>query len=250
MAVASLLLERNVDTQEREFTKENRDIMSADERHNSLISENYARLINPESRPKDIIMPVQRTAEAKLEEVKATAAEPVVHVREVAVQKPYLVENARADADIFRADSPVNRKIAEASEVAAVSMQAEEEENEDLRPTQTTIQYKTAGVKKTVEEGKIGTRSVRVKLSALTKKDKIIIAVALSVIIALFILIIVNSAVISKLSVDVDSLQTSYTEVETTVEETRMERGKYSQDSEYYRQMVDDFAIENGLVLR
>lgn len=249
MAGASLLLERNVETEEREYTRENRDIMSAEERHNSLISENYARLINPESKPRDILMPAQRTAETNVAELNASVAEPVVHVREVAVQKPYLVENARADADIFRADSPVNRKIIETSGVAAVSMQAEEEENEDLRPTQTTIQYKTAGVKKNVEEGKIKTGSVQIKLSALTKKDRIIIAVALSVIIALFILIIVNSAVISKLSVDVDSLQTTYNEVETTVEETRMEKSKYTQDSEYYEQLVSDFAIENGMVL-
>ena len=67
---------------------------------------------------------------------------------------------------LFRsADSPVNAQ--------AVSV-SEEEENEDLRPTQTTIQYKTVGVDVS-KNGKIENVAGS-KKRALGKKEIIIIA--------------------------------------------------------------------------
>lgn len=246
MAVALPVLERNTDTDEREFTREYRDsFMTAEEQHNSRISENYARLINPESKPRDII-PVQHATEEKFAEAAAVPAENFMSAREIIARKPYLVENARADADIFRADSPVNRKIFGSVEISAAASQTEEEDNEDLRPTQTTIQYKTAGVKRTAEEGKIETRTARLGRTALTKKDKIIIAVALTVIVALFVLVIVNAAVISNLSSDVSMLQTAKTVAETTYEETLAEKTEFLENIE---QIVSDFATESGMIL-
>ena len=153
--------------------------------------------------------------------------------------------NARADAEIFRADSLVNRK---AEETVAESSRTEEDEDEDLRPTLTTIQYKTAGVAKVAEEGKIETKPA-VKRAGLTKKDKIILAVAFSVIVALFVLIIVNSAVISGLSSEVSVLKDSLSQAESTYAEVLAEKNAYL-DSENLFQIVSDFAIKNGMVHR
>ena len=241
MAVASPVLERNADTEEKEYTREYRDTyLSEEERHNSRISENYARLINPESRTKDILPARSEEKEAAAEQVQSNSS-----AREILFQRPYLVENARADAEIFRADSSVNRKLFSAETEVSESL-SDEEENEDLRPTQTTIQYKTAGVVRTVEEGKIETRPSQTKRSALTKKDRIIIAVALSVIVALFILIIVNSAVISNLNREVGALQSNLTRAETEYNEALAETEDFK--SNWYQE-VEDFANKNGMIL-
>ena len=241
MAVASPVLERNADTEEKEYTREYRDsYLSEEERHNSRISENYARLINPESRTKDILPSRSAEKEITVEQTETNSA-----AREILFQRPYLVENARADADIFRADSSVNRKLFSAETAVSESV-TDEEENEDLRPTQTTIQYKTAGVVKTVEEGKIATRPSQTKRSALTKKDRIIIAVALSVIVALFILIIVNSAVISNLNKEVGALQNNLTQAENAYSEALAETEDFR--SNWYQE-VEDFANKNGMIL-
>ena len=227
MSVAAPVLERKTDTNEREFERDySQSVMTDEQRHNSLISENYAKLINPESKLKDII--VKRDREEERDETASGV---------------YLVRNARADADIFRADSALNRRVAIRS---AVTVQGDEEENEDLRPTQTTIQYRTSEVKKTVEEGKIGIRQESKKLS-LTKKDKIIIAVALSVIVALFVLIIVNSAVISNLNSEVSALQNTLTETQNVYVETNAAKQAYLEEDNI-REVVKDFAEENGMI--
>lgn len=194
MAVA--VLERDVDTLEK--IEEERKVsgfnpqMSADEQHNAQISEIYARLISSNNNVDEVLGRSQQ----------AVAAQP----RNQLFAEPYLVENARADAEIFRADSPINRRVTEIQPV----MEAEdsEEENEDLRPTSTTIQYKTYGIKKAVEDDKAVNTSEE-KRTGLSKKEKIIIAAVVSVIIAMFVLIIVNSAVISGINADIGSLQSS-----------------------------------------
>lgn len=237
MAVA--LLERKVNTEvEAEQTIDYRSsYMTADERHNSQISANYARLINPENSVRDIL-----GKEAKTE----TAQSDAVAEESKSVPAPVCrVVNARADAEIFRADSLVNRK---AEETVAESSRTEEDEDEDLRPTLTTIQYKTAGVAKVAEEDKIETKPA-VKRAGLTKKDKIILAVAFSVIVALFVLIIVNSAVISGLSSEVSVLKDSLSQAESTYAEVLAEKNAYL-DSENLFQIVSDFAIKNGMVHR
>ena len=101
MAVA--ILEREINTLEKAEETRARQLNNtvardiSDEQHNAGISEAYAKLINPKYAKVDDIL--GRTAE-----------EPVQMRRELFVEKPYLVENARADAAIFRADSPVNRR--------------------------------------------------------------------------------------------------------------------------------------------
>ena len=71
----------------------------------------------------------------------------------------------------------------------------------------------------------------------MTKKDKIILAVAFSVIVALFVLIIVNSAVISGLSSEVSVLKDSLSQAESTYAEVLAEKNAYL-DSENLFQIV------------
>ncbi|MDE7264986.1 MAG: hypothetical protein K2N52_01770, partial [Clostridia bacterium] len=203
MAVAPVL-ERKINEYEREsgYADERTSVMTEDERHNSKISANYAKLINPSCTLNDIIDKSAAPAETKRE---INVAPERVHVY---AQKPYLVENARADADIFRADSAINRRMLNKPAVAEV---VEEEENEDLRPTQATIQYRTAGVKRNEEISKI--ENVGSTKKVLTKKNKILIAAIVSVVLALFVLIIINSAIISGLGNTLNALDVSYNNV-------------------------------------
>lgn len=194
-----------------------------DEQHNAKIGEVYARLINPSVKIDEIL---GRTA----------TEEPAVSNN---TYRPYLVENARADADIFRADSPVNSKAAVYDE-----LDAEEEENEDLRPTPTTIQYKTTGLKSAVEEDRIETRSAE-KRSVFSKKEKIAIAVVIGVIIAMFALIIINSAILSGINAEVSALQSTLTTV----------KASYASVSDEVSSLIssavrdaEDFAILKGMI--
>ncbi|MDE7167752.1 MAG: hypothetical protein K2O28_02755 [Clostridia bacterium] len=193
MAVA--VLERDVNTLEK--IEEERKVggfnaqMSADEQHNAQISEIYARLISSNNNVDEVLGRSQQAVESK--------------PRNELFAKPYLVENARADAEIFRADSPVNRKALDMQPVMVA--EDSEEENEDLRPTSTTIQYKTYGVKKT-EEVNVENANTE-KRAGLSKKEKIVIAAVVSIIVVMLVLIIVNSAVISGINADLGSLQSS-----------------------------------------
>lgn len=238
MSVASPVLERKINTEaESDYRKEiyGDVLLSDDEKHNSKISSNYAKLINPECKLHDIIA---REAEpVKTREPLFTTVR-----REEKSEKPYLVENARADSDIFRADSAVNRKPE--ANVIVSSAATEEEENEDLRPTPTTIQYRTAGVKTGVEEGKIENSASGKRLS---KKEKIVIAAIVSIVIALFALIIINSAIISNVSSDISSLQSSLDSAKTTYAEIVGERQEYLAN---LQDTVDNFAIANGMLLK
>lgn len=205
MAVATPVLERT---------------QQADELHNSLIRERYAKLINPETKLSDLkpqsAAPVQEAAAVDYATAEFVAAEPAPVMEQAPVayvqEKPYLVENARADADIFRADSAINRKVTvvqpQAQPQATAQIETVEEENEDLRPTSTTMQFTTQAKSTAYEEGKIENTSAEKRIS-LSKRDKIAIAVVVAVIVALFALIIINSAIISGLNNDLSSLQSS-----------------------------------------
>lgn len=240
MAVAVLERKVNTEVEEERVTDYRSSYMTADEKHNSQISVNYARLINPENSVRDILGKKDIATEAETfetaekKEVVATVAAPVYHV-----------DNARADAEVFRADSLVNRRVAEK---ASESSQNEDEENEDLRPTPTTIQYKTTGVAKVSEEGKVETKPT-VKKAGLTKKDKIVLAVAFTVIVALFVLIIVNSAVISGLNSEVSVLKASLSQAESTYAEVLAQKNAYFENDNLF-QIVSDFAANNGMVHR
>ncbi|MGN0818308.1 MAG: hypothetical protein ACI4L9_04995 [Candidatus Coproplasma sp.] len=196
MAVATPLLEREKN-QSAEVRTTYSPLMSADELHNSKIKENYRRLVDP-----DFYLNEDRggSAEQAVSQPAVVSAPAYNRIEEVVrPAEPYLVRNARADAEIFRADSAVNQRSA----VVTASSDAEEEESEDLRPTQTTIQYRTVG-----ESNATRTETrMQAKERILGKREKIIIATFVSVVLALFVLVIVNSVIISNLNGDLSSIQ-------------------------------------------
>jgi len=227
---------------EREQVNSVNALKRADEAHNARIKSNYAMLINPDMKIDDLLGREERQTQAAAPAVTVQAS-PVVNTSEVTTNRPYLVENARADSVLFRADNPLNRR---GFEIAQENAQTDngEEENEDLVPTATTIQYKSAAVKDIVEEGKINTRSAE-KRAKLSKKEKIIIAAVVSVIVALFALIIINSAIISNLNSDIGSLQSSLTDV------TRAYSGISGQVHDFETTIMDrveDFARFNSMI--
>ena len=235
MAVATPVLERN-DSAEKNFGTA---LETADELHNSKIKENYARLINPDFKKEE----AEKSAAPVYEQpVYEQSFEVQKNAYSAAPEKPYLIEGARADADIFRADSPINRKFVQPEQVAQA--ESDDEENEDLRPTRTTIQYKTSDVKSTVEEGVIANNDAE-KRTGLSKRDKIIIAVVVSVIVALFVLIIVNSAIISGLNNDLNSLQSSLTNVKAAYAGVSDEITSFQQG---IAETVAQFARDNGMI--
>lgn len=242
MAFETPVLERNEVTEERKLNYGNTCI--TDEEHNMRIKKNYAMLINPEMRLDDVL---GRT----VEEVRAEAPAEVVpaspvqasDARAILFERPYLVDNARADSPIFRADNPINQRILNVQRQVAEAQPVEEEENEDLVPTPTTRQYKS-GVQNTVEEGRIANIGAE-KRTGLSKKEKIIIAVVVSVIIALFALIIINSAIISGLNNDLSSLQSSLTDVRGTYYSVN---GQVSGFANNILETVREFAESNGMI--
>ncbi len=199
MAVDTPVLERPTTNERiRECAVPSRIDFMAEEEHNARIRDTYKRLINPDNKIEDVFGRVQ-------------AEEPVAVQESVAPARPYYVENARADAAIFRADSAVNarREEAVAAQPEVAAFAPAEEENEDSLPTPTTIQYQTLG---RAEEKKVsGTTDKRTHLFG--KREKIIVAVFVAVVVALLTLVIVNSAVIANLNADITHVQDSITTV-------------------------------------
>ena len=253
MAVATPVLER----QTLQIQKQAE--LTADELHNAQIKENYKRLINPElsinevrgrvvapeKQPEPPVQPSSFEARrasilqqpARQEQpvrrfVSAPAAQPVRQAQ------PYLVTNARADAEIFRADSAVNRRFAAVPEMTAAP--ADEDENEDLRPTSTTIQYKTV-----VDSGKNAVKSAaHEEAPLLGKREKIIIATFISVVVALFILVIVNSAVIAGLNSELALMEQDVTAATQTLGEVDS-----LIDDATGAENIAEFAQSHGMVL-
>lgn len=226
---------------EREKINSANALKRADEVHNSRIKSNYAMLINPDVKLDDLLGRNECQTAAAVEPAVSYEPSVTATAAEVTVNKPYLVENARADSVLFRADNPLNRRTLQTVQENA---QTEEEENEDLRPTPTTIQYQSAAIRNTVEEGKINNVSAE-KRTRLSKKEKIIIAVVVSVIVALFALIIINSAIISNLNSDIGSLQSSLTDV------TRAYSGISGQVDDFKMNIfekVEEFAQFNNMI--
>ena len=297
MAVATPVIERRTYNQSIESEARSAG-MTADDLHNCRMKDNLARLLNPENKIKDVVASIDadgtQVIQAAPEAVQAPErsvapsvvygadgiiARPASAVQTPAAEAPayapahsaaqpvYVVKNARANADIFRADSPVNRpaqayastpaqayEAARAMAAANAAPATEEEENEDLRPTPTTIQYQTIGANgtviinsaaRTMQEGEIARPAEReepAKIS-LTKRDKVIIGVIVSLILAVFVLIIVNSAIISGLNSEiaayegmVSDVQSQYAAVAEDLEELT------SYDNIY------NVAIENGWI--
>lgn len=181
------------------------DCFDDEEIHNAQIRDKYARLINPDSRVEDVFREEEQEEEIV---AQATAVQPEREQLSVP-ERPYLVENARADSVLFRADSPINRASA-INPVLQADDSDSEEEDEDLRPTQTTIQYRTIGKAAARTEIKSSTGK---KEHVLGKKEIIIVAVVVSVIIALLALVIVNSSIIAGLNADIASVESEITAV-------------------------------------
>lgn len=210
MAVDTPVLERITKDTEKKCSVPSRMDFMAEEEHNARIRDTYARLINPDNKIEDVFKRAEAKASAVAEKpVSQSAPAPVK--RSIAGSHAYVVENARADAAIFRADSSVNAQRAQIAQVkkeVAVTTPAEEE-NEDLRPTPTTIQYQTIGMKSVTKT------TAATKKSAVTfgKREKIIVAVFVAVVIALITLVLVNATIISNLNAEIASVQDSITTV-------------------------------------
>ena len=206
MAVGAPVLERRPITEERTSRTYNAEYLT-DEEHNARIKQNYARLINPENKIDEAL---DRAPVAKVEA-------PAAPEQAVSYAEPAFVESARADADIFHAHSEINQRLFAEQRQILAEQNSEEDENEDLRPTQTTIQYRTSGVKTTVEEGKI--ENVRAeKHTGLSKRDKIIFAAIVGFILVMLVLVIVNAAVLSHVNGEVSYLQASLTTMKGSYE--------------------------------
>ncbi len=297
MAVATPVIERRTYNQSIESEARSAG-MTADELHNARMKDNLARLLNPENKIKDVVASIDadgtQVIQAAPEAVQAperSAAPSVVYGADGIIARPasavqtpaaeapayapahsaaqpvYVVKNARANADIFRADSPVNRpaqayastpaqayEAARAMAAANAAPATEEEENEDLRPTPTTIQYQTIGANgtviinsaaRTMQEGEIARPAEReepAKIS-LTKRDKVIIGVIVSLILAVFVLIIVNSAIISGLNSEIAAYEGMVSDVQSqyaAVAEDLEELTSYNN--------IYNVAIENGWI--
>lgn len=194
MAVDTPVLENRVNEKNVNEVVPARRINLTEEEHNARIKDTYARLINPNyNRVEDVFDNTAKTVEA-----------PVMHSEPVqaaapAESKPYFVENARATAAIFRADSAINASVAQPEVMAAP---AAEEENEDLRPTSTTIQYQTIGKADTKIKSVTDKRA-----HTFGKKEKILLAAFVVIIVALITLVIVNSAIINNLNSEIATVQ-------------------------------------------
>lgn len=180
--------------------------------HNARIRETYQRLINPDSKIEDVFTSVKTENVSPVEEV--------AEVKAPAEEQPYRVESARATSMLFRADSAINRveavaTVEEQSEDIAeeVVAAAREEEDEDLRPTPTTIQYQTVGLQ---GEKKIESTTDK-RAHVFGKREKIILAVFVAVVVALITLVIVNSAIISNLNSEISSVQNGITTVKAAI---------------------------------
>lgn len=193
---------------------------------NSKIPENYQKLINPDYQSAEDFdgmraeeqQPVYATQEEYAMATlypERTQEQPAQQAAPQPVQPQQAApnfEHHRVTADLFRADSAINAKTAYAEPAAPAFEQAPafaeapayeaqqapayepyEEENADLTPTATTIQYRTELYRdeqqSTVEE----------KKGALTAKGKLLMAIYAIVVVVVLALIIVNTSVLKTL---------------------------------------------------
>lgn len=197
MAADTPVMERT--TNEKSFARNYSGFGQADyvseQAHNARIKDTYARLIDPNNSLEDVFAREEKAMARPVENTVAEAPR---------AEAPYLVHNARADADIFRANSAYNRVDGMAAQAEVAVYPAEEDE--DLRPTSTTIQYKT--IDKAQNDTRVYSASES-KRTILGKKEKTIIAVFVAVVIALLALVVINSAVIASLEEQIAAVQTN-----------------------------------------
>ena len=216
---------------------------------NSRISENYQKLINPElTRAEEIMGESEPQPAPVYDSAEAYARATLYPEREQ--EAPQFVHH-RVDGDIFRADSAINaRAQAPVQEVArpayapAYEEQApayEEspyaEENEDLTPTATTIQYRTdlyAEERPAAAEGK--------KRFAMTAKGKLLMAVYAVVVAVVLALIIINTSVLRTLD---DSVAAREAELNAAL--ARAEQVANDIEVATSEDKIIEWGLENGM---
>lgn len=216
---------------------------------NSRISENYQKLINPElTRAEEIMGESEPQPAPVYDSAEAYARATLYPEREQ--EAPQFVHH-RVDGDIFRADSAINaRAQAPVQEVArpayapAYEEQApayEEnpyaEENEDLTPTATTIQYRTdlyAEERPAAAEGK--------KRFAMTAKGKLLMAVYAVVVAVVLALIIINTSVLRTLD---DSVAAREAELNAAL--ARAEQVANDIEVATSEDTIIEWGLENGM---
>jgi cell division protein FtsL len=267
MSVASVL-EREVKTTDKNSvaTSAQNARMQEDELHNAQIKENFARILNPEFKREQIneIKPagyseVGMAATQTASPIFTPASEPVYAplapqtaptyeakqnvfnssanvLAPTPVAKPYT--SARADSAIFRADSDINRVVYTddiSTPVDDIKRDSEiDEEDEDLMPTATTRQYKTQQTAKESQQASKG--------FSLTKKEKIMIGCFISLVVLLFTVIIINSAIISGMNESVAKLQNTYETVQDTYQTVQQDL-KEAQKAENVLAKADEYKI-------
>ena len=150
MSVASSVIERNTYLQQPAQTEAAG--VDADRLHNSRMRNNLARLLDPANTTQDVVASIDaegtnviRTTPVEVEPeeprsahdmlygprraTKATVTRGIVAQNTQAERQPvFMVTNARADADIFRADNPINaigsRKITEENDGSLAQVDA------------------------------------------------------------------------------------------------------------------------------
>ncbi len=175
---------------------------------NSRISDNYKKLINPDLKKAEEIMgeaPAETYEEPVYDTPESYARAMLYPEREQEQPAPQFVHQ-RVTEDLFRADSPINNRIAQieapayeqpAYEQAAYEQPAQayaEEASEDLTPTMTTIQYRTDLYR---EEQRAATEEK--KGYSMTAKGKLLMCVYAIVVAVVLALIIINTSVLNNL---------------------------------------------------
>ena len=239
MAVATPVLERNELNEKRAFRPA---VKITEEEHNARIKSAYAMLIDPKSNA-DQVLGRTSVLQQEYAQEREVAFAPAVEAPARVAPVPLQVQSARTNSAVFRADSYVNQRNMQSAAIVAED-NSSEEENEDLRPTQTTIQYRTKGVQASVEEGKI-TNFGAEKRMGLGKKEKIVIAVVVSVIVAILALIIINSAVISNINSEISSLQSSLTTVKATYNGVNEQINSVMQN---VSEAFEEFVVNNNMI--
>jgi cell division protein FtsL len=248
MSVATPVLERKVSANENGApqTTNKSTTFTQEELHNSRIKDNYARLINPDYKIEDVFTPPENI-EQEMKHMPVVEERPAEQMYTKPQTRGYeqlsFVENARADADIFRADSEINRRQAYVdNSVIPETAVTEDYESEDLRPTKTTIQYRTL---KHEAESDNKNEDKKKKDASAYKKDRIVIATFISIVVALFVLVIVNSAIIASLNNDISALQDGLATVKVALSGVNNDIAQITSPEN-----IADFAATHNLTLK
>ncbi|MCD8287054.1 MAG: hypothetical protein LUD50_07515 [Clostridia bacterium] len=230
MAVATPTLFRfDVDTDEdKRYVDTERD-----QYHDSHISERFKHIMDPNVSLDDLFNgadATDMTAPAPVQE--ETPVQTYSAPQQTMQAGPQLVQSARVTSDLFRvkdtyadpapaAPAPAAPAVEETFDYATANFEVvgqstsvpaapaiEEEENEDLVPTMTTRQY---GTKQKMEAGQIENIGAAKKSSImLSKRDKILMFSIIGIVAVLFVLIIVNAAIISGLNSGLNEAEQAY----------------------------------------